>query len=143
MAVWNFYDSFLRDIANGSIDLDTDTIKCMIVSDSYTPSITTHDKRDDVEANEVSGTGYTSGGATLTDTLTLGTNICTYDASDVSWNPVTFTNGRYAILYKSRGGYSSDDELIGYLDFGSNFSPSAEEFLITWDASGIFTISEA
>ena len=58
------YNSFKRDIMNGSIDLDTDTIKVMLVTSTYTPNQDTHTKRSDV-TNEVSGTGYTAGGATL------------------------------------------------------------------------------
>jgi hypothetical protein len=46
------YNSFKRDIANGSIDLDTDTIKVMIVTSAYTPDQDAHDERDDI-TNEV------------------------------------------------------------------------------------------
>ena len=54
----------MRDVMNGSIDLDTDTIKVLLVTSAYTPDQDTHTKHSDV-TNEVSGTGYTAGGATL------------------------------------------------------------------------------
>ena len=136
---WSFYDSFLRDIANGSIDLDTDTIKCMILKNTYTPDAATHDKVDDVESHEISSSGYTTGGETLSG-ITLTTDNAThktkFDASDISLSGVTFTNARYAVLYKSSGG-----DLIGYVDFGVNLSPSAQAFNIVWNASGIFTLA--
>jgi hypothetical protein len=55
------YNKFKRDIADGNIDLDTDTIKVMLVISAYTPDQDAQDKRDDI-TNEVSGTSYTAGG---------------------------------------------------------------------------------
>jgi hypothetical protein len=136
-ASFNFYDSFTRDLINGSIDLDNDTFKIMICSSSYTPSQTTHTKRSDL-TNEVSGTNYTAGGKALTTVvLALDTtnHRTTFDADDVSWTTVTFTSGRYGVLYKSRGGASSADELIGYVDFGADQTIAAGTFTITWDAT--------
>ena len=142
MAV-NFYlyDAFMEKVQEGSIDMDTDTFKIMIASNSYTPSQTSHDFRDDV-TNEVSGTGYTAGGATLSGiTSTLTANLYKFDANDVTWSAVTFTNGRYAVIYKSRGGASSADELVGYVDFGANQSPAGTDFTIQWSSDGIYTAS--
>jgi hypothetical protein len=65
-----FYSSFLKQILNGGIDLDTDTIKVALLTSSYTPALT-HTAFADL-TNEVSGTGYTTGGATVA-TVTLTT----------------------------------------------------------------------
>jgi hypothetical protein len=46
------HNRFERGIANGSIDLDTNTIEVMLVTSAYTPDQDAHDKRDDV-TNEV------------------------------------------------------------------------------------------
>ena len=96
------YTSFKKDIMNGAIDLDTDTIKVMLVTSAYTASAT-HAKRSDI-TNEVTGTGYTAGGATLASATV--TNVSTngvFDANDVAWTTSTIT-ARGAVLYKSRGG---------------------------------------
>ena len=135
------YNSFKRDIMNGSIDLDTDTIKCMLVTSSYTP-VDTHDKRDDV-TNEVSGTGYTAGGATLSNKAVTVDNTDdegVFDADDVSWASSTIT-ARGAVLYKSRGGASSADELIAYIDFGADISSTGAAFTIAWAAEGIINLN--
>lgn len=58
------YNSFKRDVMNGSIDLDTDTIKVKLVTSAYTPNQDTHTKVSDV-TSEVTGSGYTSGGKAL------------------------------------------------------------------------------
>lgn len=136
-ATITMYDSFTRDIGNGSIDLDNDTFKIMILSSSYTPSATTHTKRSDL-TNEVSGTNYTAGGATLASVaiaLDTTNHRTTFDADDVTWATVTFTSGRYAVIYKSRGGASSADELLCYVNFGADQTISAGTFTITWDAT--------
>jgi hypothetical protein len=50
------FNSFKRDIMNGSINLASDTFKIMLVTSAYTPDMDAHTKRSDV-TNEVSGTG--------------------------------------------------------------------------------------
>lgn len=132
------YNSFKRDIANGSIDLDTDTIKVMLVTSSYTPDIDAHAKRSDI-TGEVTGTGYASGGAALegkTVTVDNTGNRGIFDATDVVWTPATIT-ARGAVLYKARGGAASLDELICYIDFGADVSSTADDFTLTFHADGI------
>lgn len=58
------YASAVLKMLNNEIDWDTNTIKGMLVTSAYTPDFDAHDYKDDV-TNEVSGTGYTAGGATL------------------------------------------------------------------------------
>lgn len=145
MAVTAFlYGSVAAKLANKEIDWDTDTIKVALCTSTYTPAQDTHDYFNDI-TNEVTGTGYTAGGATLaskTVTYTAGTNLTTFDAADVSWASSTIT-ARYAIIYVDTGGAASTDPLIGYVDFGENVSSSAGTFSITWDAAGIFTVTVA
>jgi hypothetical protein len=138
------YNSFLRDIQNGTIDLDTDTIKLMLVTSAYTPNIDTHTKRSDV-TNEVVGTGYTAGGVTLagkTVTQNNTDNTGVFDADNITIPTSTIT-ARAGVLYKSRGGASSADELIGYLDFGSDIISTTGDFNITFNAAGILTLAQA
>ena len=120
------FNSFKRDIQSGAIDLDTDTIKVMLVTSSYTPDIDAHDKRDDI-TNEVAGTGYSAGGASLANKSVTADNTNdrgVFDADDLTWGSSTIT-ARGAVIYKSRGGASSADELIAYIDFGSDKSSSS------------------
>lgn len=133
------YTSFKRDIMNGAIDLDTDTVKVMLVTSSYTVSAA-HTKRSDI-TNEVSGTGYTAGGVAIgSPTVTNVSTTGVFDGNDVSWTTSTIT-ARGAVLYKSRGGASSADELLCYLDFGSDKVSTAGTFSIVWNASGIIVLS--
>lgn len=126
------YNSMLRDEAVGSIDFDTDVFKVMLVTSSYAPNKDTHTKRQDV-TNEVSGTGYTAGG--VASAASVGSVDTTNDRVDVtfaavSWLASTIT-ARGAVIYKSRGGVSSADEMIMYVDFGSDIVSTAGTFALS------------
>lgn len=136
------YNSFKFDNANGNIDLNTDTFKIMLVTSAYTPDIDTHAKRSDV-TNEVSGPGYSAGGATLTSVTSTQDNTndrLVWDAADATWSSSTLT-ARGAVIYKSRGGASTADELVCYLDFGADITSTAGTFTVAFNATGILTLS--
>lgn len=124
------YNSALDDLAKGAIDFDTDTFKIMLVTSSYTPNKDTHTKRSDV-TNEVSGTGYTSGGDTTAVTVTKDTanDRLDIDFGNVSWSSATLT-ARGGVIYKSRGGLASADELVAYLDFTSDVTSTNGTFTV-------------
>jgi len=127
---------------NGSIDLDTDTINVMLVTSTYTPDQDTHEYRDDI-TNEVSGTGHSAGGSALASKAVTADNTDNegvFDANDVSWSTSTIT-ARGAVLYKARGGASSADELICYIDFGSDKISTAGTFTIACNAEGILNLA--
>jgi hypothetical protein len=135
------YNSFKRDIMNGGIDLDTDTIKVALVTSTYTPDQDAHDNFDDV-TNEVTGTGYTAGGATLASVTVTADNTDNegvFDAADVTWASSTIT-ARGAVIYKSTG-TASTSKLIAYIDFGSDKSSSSGNFTIQWNAEGILNLN--
>ena len=137
------YGNALVKALNKEIDWDSDTIKVALVSSTYTPDQDAHDYWDDVSANEVTGTGYTAGGAALatkTITYTGATNVIKLDADDTSWTSSTIT-ARYAVIYDASPVADSAKPLLGYVDFGQNESSSNGTFTIAWNASGIFTIT--
>lgn len=122
-------------------DWDNDTIKCMLCTSSYTPNQDTHDFKDDV-TNEVSGTGYTAGGRTMTcsaPTYDTATNETRMDASDVSWTGASFT-ARYAVIYKDTG-VASTSPVIAWVDFGGDVTVTAGTFTIQWHANGVIKIT--
>ena len=130
--------------ANKLIDWDSDTIKVMLCTSTYTPNQDTHQFKSDV-TNEVSGTGYTAGGATLgscTTTYTGASNLLTLDAADTSWATSTIT-ARYAVIYDSTPATDATRPLIAYVDFGADVSSTGGTFQITWDAAGIVTLTAA
>jgi hypothetical protein len=139
------YGSFFGKALNKEVDWDSDNIKVMLLSSGYTPNQDTHDYLDDVVASEVTGTGYTAGGATLASkTLTYdgANNVTILDAADVTWPSSTVT-ARYAVIYDDAGATNSQKVLLGYVDFGSDQSSTSGNFTITWDSTGIFRLTVA
>jgi len=135
------YNSFKRDIMNGSIDLDTDTINLLLVTSTYTPDQDAHTKHSDV-TNEVTGGGYSAGGSALAGkavTVDNTDNEGVFDANDVTWSTSTIT-ARGGVLYKNRG-TSTLDELIAYIDFGADKISSGGDFTVSWNSEGILNLN--
>ena len=130
-----------RDILDSTqmaVDTGSDTFKCAMITNSSTPNFETHDHWSDLSGNEVSGTGYTAGGAALTS-ITLGNDSGTlkFDAADTSWTTATISSARAAVIYDDT---LANDPLICLVNFGADYASSAGTFQITWNASGIWTI---
>lgn len=125
------YNSAIDDMARGAIDFDTDSFKAMLVTSTYVPNKDTDLKRSAV-TNEVVGTGYTAGGVASVVTVTKdnANDKVTLQFGAVSWATSTIT-ARGCVYYKSRGGASSADELVAYVDFGSDVSSAGGTFSIT------------
>ena len=131
-----FLNALKNDLALDLDDTTADRFKVMLVTSSYTPDFGTHDFKADV-TNEVSGTGYDAGGKSLTSvTLTQSGGTITFDAADLTWASSTIT-ARAAVVYDDS---LTNDPLICYIDFGADKSSSAGDFVLSFNASGIFTL---
>lgn len=124
------------------LSLESETaVKVLMCTDSETPDFNADNFRDDVTANEVSGTGYSAGGNTLTSTeITISSGVLTYDAADTSWASSTISNAMAAVGYFARGGADTADELMWLSDFVTAASTTNGTFLVQWNASGIWTV---
>lgn len=128
---WKWYGNGILNVMKGAIDLDTDTFKIMLTTSAYTPDQDLHDFRNDV-TNEVTGTGYTAGGATLAGvsvTYDSATNEARVSWTDPTWATSTIT-ARTAVIYKSRGGASSADELVAYCTESADVSSTGGTFTV-------------
>lgn len=145
MAVTAFmYGLFPKSVWNKEVDLDSDAIKVMLCTGSYTPNQDTHQYKSSI-TNEVTGTGYTAGGATLGSTVvtyTTGTNTLSFDAADTVWATSTIT-ARYAVVYDSTPGTDATRPLICYIDFGADVISTGGNFTIVWDVTGIISVTVA
>ena len=88
--------------------------------------------------NEVSGTGYTAGGNTLTnvDPTTSGTTALT-DFADTTWSSSSIT-ARGALIYNSSTTAGTANRAVAILDFGADKTSTSGDFTIqfpTADAS--------
>jgi len=85
--------------------------------------------------NEVSGTGYTAAGNTLTnvDPTTSGTTALT-DFADSTWSSSTIT-ARGALIYNSSTTAGSANRAVCALDFGADKTSTSGDFTIQFPAA--------
>lgn len=156
MATITKYDKFLKTQLNGGqdttggstagparvVDFDTDTIKVMFASTTYVPSASGHAVKANV-TGEVTGTGYTAGGVTLTGvTFVESAGTVTFDAADIvlAQNAAGFSNARYAIVYKDTT-VAATSTLIACIDLGSNMGTVAGPLELNFQATGLISWS--
>jgi hypothetical protein len=117
-----------------SINLVSDTIKVILIdSADYTASLSTHTHLDDVAAAARVAT------ATLASKTTTGG---VFDAGDVTFTSVTGDQSEALVIYKDTG-VETTSPLIAYIDTvtsGLPVTPSGGNIVVTWNASGIFTL---
>jgi len=140
---WKWYGKGLLAVMTGTVDLNSDTFKIMLTTSAYTPDQDAHDFRDDV-TNEVGASGsYSAGGGTIT-----GVSV-TYDAASneirMVWDDLSFTSAtitaRTAVLYKSRGGAASADELIAYCTDSGDVSSTASTFTVDVPTTAVLKVT--
>jgi len=115
----------------------TGTFKFLLVSSvPYEANLDAYDFRDDI-ANEVTGTGYTSGGVAAT--VTVGSVDTTNDRTPVTITDLTnaWTGSTISAvggwLYKVIGS-SATDQLVGFVDFGGTVTSTAGNYSVTFTA---------
>lgn len=133
------YTLLQESLWEGRINVNTDTLWCMLVTASYTPNQDTH-KFKSVITNEVTGSGYTAGGKQITGvqlTSDSATNKVKLTGGNLSWPSVTFTGARYGIVYVNNNLGASGMPLVAYINFGTDQSVADEAFYINWPTNGI------
>ena len=128
--------SFKVGILDGDFDFGTgtaQTFKIALYTSSATLSAATTAY---TTSNEVSGTGYSAGGQTLTisQVPTSSGTTAFIDFSDVTWTTATIT-ARGALIYLANG---TTNPAVAVLDFGGDKTSTAGNFTIqfpTADAS--------
>jgi hypothetical protein len=133
-------------VMNGTVDLLADTIKVMLVNASASFNAD-HNFVSEVNANELSGTGYV-GGFNGAGRQTLGSKAINeddtndraeFDAADVTWTGINAGTASAAILIKE-GTADTDSLLVAYLDF-TDVVTNGGNLTLQWDAEGILQIS--
>lgn len=138
------YNIWKSEILKSTVDLVNDTLKIALLDSNhaFAASSTTNDTWSDVSANEITGTGYTAGGKTLTAaavTVDNSGNKGVFDADDVSWTSATF-NADHAVIYDDTV-VSPADMLICSFDFGGNKAVTSGTFSIVFSTDGIIAIA--
>jgi len=119
--------SFKVALLNGEMDFSSDTTQTFKIA-LYTSSATLDATTTAYSTtNEVSGTGYTAGGNTLSIASSPTSSGITafLDFSDTTWSSSSVT-ARGALIYKSATG----NPAIAIIDFGEDKQTSSADFVI-------------
>ena len=124
--------SFAQELLKGTHNFTSNTIKlALYTAGSGAPYSTSSTIYDVSVSNEVSGTGYTTGGNTLSNPVVANqTNVATLTFDQTQWTSATF-GAAFGAIYNN----SSSDKLVVVLDFGGTKSCSNGTFTITFPST--------
>jgi hypothetical protein len=137
-----------QDIGLKLHELETDSFKLGLISNAVTPTETTADPRwgagggTNLASNQVTpGGNYASGGpAIANNTWSLSGATVTFDGDNISilQNAGNPNNARWGIGYNDT---DAGKRAAFFLDLGSVTDLTAGDLSVTWNASGIYTLT--
>jgi hypothetical protein len=137
------FNGFKQYQADGTINLESDTLKVALFDKNFVPDRDTMDNWGDISASELSGANYVTGGNELTGKTFShddANDKGIMDANDVTYTNVTLVDVRWAVVYKVAVGTAA--KLIGAWDFGANQNPVTVDLVVKWNAGGLLTWSQ-
>ena len=141
--VAKFYGKFFLSAFSKQLNIGSDTIKAMLTTSTYTPDQDAHQFKSDV-TNEVTGTGYTAGGVTLTGcavTYDSATNTIKFDCDDFSWGTSATFTARNLVIYDATPGSDATRPLILFVTFNADIPVTSSTFSVTVNAGGLCTVT--
>jgi len=135
--------SFKSELLSGKHDFDSsggDTFKIAMFTSSASLDATTTDYSTSNEITNSSGTGYTAGGAALTNSgVTLSSTTAYTDFDDVSWTSSSFTANGAMIYNTTTDGGSGTTDAVCVIAFGGDKTVSSGTFTVQFPAAGATT----
>ena len=139
-----WYVNGLKTILNAGLGVAavSGTPKLMILSSAYVLDQDNHDFINDVNTNEVTGTGVAAGGITLSG-LSVVTDSAT-NRANLTHTAITGINvsGCYGVVYVSTG-TSSTSPILAIVDFSEGTATNVTITGVTWNANGIAALTAA
>lgn len=142
------FSEFKEDVGQKIHNLSSDTFKLGLVTNAVTPAASTTDPRwgaggsTDLSSSQVTpGGNYATGGPALASSSWSETSgTATFDATDVSiaQDAANPNNARWAVIYNDT---SAGKEALAFVDLGGVTDLTAGNLAITWNASGIFSLT--
>jgi hypothetical protein len=150
MAAGNFtvFNIAKLKLVNGTHDLDTHTFKMVLCANSQAIDATFAGSSANARYADLTGevaangtNGYTTGGKTLTMSVSRsGANVAV-DCDDQSWTGATIT-AKYAVIFNDT---AANDDLLGFCDLetgnATGISATSGTIAVNINASGLFTLS--
>jgi len=129
--------SFKVELLNGIHAFGTTVVRGATTADTFEIALFTDSATLDATttaystSNEVTGTGYTAGGNTLTTVAPTSSGTTAFlDFNDTTWSTATIT-ARGALIYNS----TQSDKAVAVIDFGADKTSTAGDFTIVFPAA--------
>jgi len=145
------FNEFVVSLAEGKVNLETDDIRLGLIDNVVTPTVDAATPSwaagsdEDYDGNEVAPQAgdYPTGGFVITGpvfTRTVAVGKFDDDGTDISiaQNAGGFTDAYWGILYSFT---STEKNAIAFLELGGPVSQVAGPITISWNASGILTVT--
>lgn len=140
-ATFNIYNSFKVNMANGTIDVDTDVFRVLLYQTLSGVSDATLSSKGSLNASEVTeANGYSSSGKTLSNvSYALSGSNAKFDADDVFWSATGSITSMKAFVILVSGG----NELVGWgqISTTSVSLTNTNRITLQWAATGLYTVS--
>ena len=122
-------NSFKQELLGGVHDLDTDTLKIALISNTNTGTYgasTTNYSNVTVNSDEATGTNYVTGGNTLASAvISLDGSTAIVDFADTTWASATVSADGCVIYNASQG-----NAAIAVIDFGGTKTSTNGDFTV-------------
>ena len=141
------FEEVAKTIGDGSHDFDSDTFSTILITTLPTAATATPDRADFTEVT--AGGGYTAGGIALTTTYTEAAGVATFDSSvNPSWTAAAGSPTNIVAGLVVNDTHVGTNDAIGYIDLTQDggttpISLVTGDITITWNASGLFTLTIA
>ena len=135
------FDEAKLAMLDGTHNMGSDTFKCAVLDNTVTPAAgdTTPVLADYTEVG-AAGT-YVAGGIALTIILSEAAGVVTFDSSvNPSWaqDASNDVDAHWGLIYNDT---NVGKEAIAFVDLAGPFDMSGGSLTITWNATGIFTLT--
>jgi len=142
------FEEFSNDLGGGKYNFENggDTIKVAVITTAISSMAAGQATPTwgDFSAAQVSGSGYTAGGDTLaSQSYNEASGVATFDANDMTWSQASggtsgFTSANVAVMVDTT---HASSVAFGYIDLGGPVNNNDGDVTISWNASGIFTVT--
>ena len=144
---WDFYNEFTEFIADGTIDLDSDTFKMALFLSTSNAATLSTSGLGNLTNQHAAGNGYTTAGETMTSvTWNRSGGTTTFDCADVVW---TASGGsivaRFAVIYDDTVTSPVADPLVAFSLLDNTpadvTATNGNTLTVQISTSGVFTIA--
>ena len=140
-----FYPLGLKDaLCNGTVGLQGGNPMGAVLLTGYTVDQDNHRYLNDCMSKEITGTGYTSLGATVTGstiTYNAASNEIRWAFADPTWTSASFSASSMVVYNRRSGGTTTTWEMLMYVEFGGTNTVSSGTFSYVVPATGAGAIT--